>query len=440
MTTATKPEVDLSPEDMLAAQLGLSLDTNAKREAYASRILKKWQDLGWIDGEICEKANFPELKTPDQKRAMALILENQMRYQRFKDRMAPVITGPDGKQYVRGSSLQADVTTADEALPTIQVMPIIRRVYALLLQRDFSVIQPMAGPTSWVFFLDFIRQVDNTNILSVEYNQMLTAELGVPNKGKLSLNRVQINAVKQLLGLTWSLEAEEDAQALLGMNVESELMNAFTQEFARNLLARHLQTIWVAAGVAGSAGVAAIGQSLPAPWNAVNPTVIIPARGTTTFTDYKSQVYDSLVDADTNFQRANFLPSTGIIAGYGLAGFLRKCFTATATKNVDDGGLSSLGVTNYGNYEGRWDILGTNYLPDNAGFVYRKNPDPLYAGHVYAPYVPLMATPRIYAGFSTSTGAYTNTDEYTRNLRERSADICVKPYAFMPISAASLAL
>jgi hypothetical protein len=42
-------------------------------------------------------------------------------------------------------------------------------------------------------------------------------------------------------------------------------------------------------------------------------------------------------------------------------------------------------------------------------------------------YVPLQVTPAIYGDYSTSTGNYQNLDAYTRNIRERSAQICTKP-------------
>lgn len=429
----------LTATDQLQAALGLGLDTSEKRELYLETIRTKWEKKGWLNSEHMDKLNFPKLKTRYHENQMALILENQARFQRMNQHMNPVITGPDGKLYVRSQSggLRADTTTADEALPTVQVMPIIRRVYARVMEMNFSVVQPMAGPTSYVFFLDFLREIDSTNLLSLEYNQLLTPELGVPNKGKMRLQRSQITALKQLLALTWSLESQEDAQAILGINVETELMAAFTQEFTRNIVARHLQSILLASNATG-AGTIGTGSSLPGPWSAANPLTTIPARGALTISDYKSQVYNSLIDADTEFYKRNFIPSNAIICGFGLAGFLRKLFTATGAIPEDDSGSATVGVSNYGTYESRWQILGTMFLPDNLGFVYRADPDPLYAGHVYAPYVPLMAMPRVYADFDTSTGAYQNKDAYTRNLRERSANIVTKPYAFLPITAATL--
>lgn len=423
----------------LEAFTALSAEDQVKFQS--ELVYRKWARTGWLDledipkdvkiktpkryaeiEEFHEQEQFPKL-TAEQKRKMAMILENQNQFQ--MDRKLPVVNNE--------VHLVQDTTTSDEALPTRFALPIVRRVYSMLMQRDFSVIQPLPGPSAWIFWLDFIRESDSTNILSVEYNWNLTAELGVPAKGKLSLNRTQLQVVKQLMGTAFSLEAQEDARAQLGLDIESELINAFTDEFARNLMARHLQNITrTALGLQFGTNV---GTGLVQPWLGPNPQVVIATRASLSLsiTDYKQYIYNALIDADVNFQRANRRPSNAIIAGYGMAGFLSKLNTATSTVAPSDNNLSSIGVTNYGNYAGRWKIWGTDFLPDNVAFLYLANPPQMWAGHIYAPYVPLQVMPAVYADYDTSTGAYTNKDAWTRNIRERSADFVTKSYAFQPI-------
>ena len=395
-------------------------------------ILEKWARSGWLNPDdapaeqkgyveaVHAEMGYPKL-TDSQKRKMALILENQQQFQRGKK-----VEVVDGKV-----SLVQDTATSDEALPTKFALPIVRRAYALLMQRDFSVIQPLPGPSAYVFWLDFLRESDSTNILSVEYNWMLTAELGVPPKGKLQLNRFQLQVVKQLMGTTFSLEAQEDARAQLGLDIENELISAFAEETARNLFGRHLKNI--TNNALGLTGVPAIGSQLVSPWAGPNPQVTIAARGSVSITDYKQVIYNALIDADTNFQRANRRPSDTIIAGYGMAAFLQKANTATQSQAPNQMNLASVGITDYGTYAGRWQIWGTDFMPDNVAFLYMRNPPPLWASHIYAPYVPLQVMPAIYGDYDTVTGNYQNKDAWTRNIRERSADIVTKPYGFMPV-------
>lgn len=422
----------LSADQRQAFETFQKIPESARARIQEQLILEKWAKTGWLNPEDAPEKSRGEIEefhgemgfsklTDRQKKQMAMILENQVQFQH--GRQIDVI---DGKV-----SLVQDTATSDEALPTKFALPIVRRAYALLMQRDFSVIQPLPGPSAYVFWLDFLRESDTTNVLSVEYNWMLTAELGVPPKGKLQLNRFQLQVVKQLMGTTFSLEAQEDARAQLGLDIENELISAFAEETARNLFGRHLKNI--VNNALGLTGVPAIGASLVSPWTGPNPQVTIAARGSTSIADYKQIIYNALIDADVNYQRANRRPTDTIIAGYGMAGFLQKMNTATQAQAPSQMNLASVGITDYGTYAGRWQIWGTDFLPDNVAFLYMRNPPPLWACHIYAPYVPLQVMPAIYGDYDTSTGNYQNKDAWTRNIRERSADIVTKPYGFMPV-------
>lgn len=435
MTATLLPVLPVADPKYKAAMTELgSIDTPTKTRLLQEILLEKWggklngkyhPQLDWL-GDPSVEAGFPKLQDDRAKGVIAMLLENQLGYQREHE---PRLVG--------NRVIMQDTTTADEALPTKYSLPIVRRVYALMIQNDWSVTQPLPGPTGYVFWLDFIREADTTNLLYTEPNAFVTSELGVPPKGKLALLRQTITVQKQLLGLTWSLEALEDARAQLGLDVENELLNEFGNEFARNLFGRHLAAI-NAAATGGSVPVGTDLPSTPYNWGAANTVTTIPTIGAHTLTDYKSIVYNSLLDADTRFQQANRVPSNGIICNYDLAGFLRKMFTATSASNVDDSMMSTVGLTNFGVYEGRWTIWGTEFLPTNTGFLYRKNPDQLHAAHVYAPYIPVQVMPPVYGDYDATTGNYQNKDAWTRNIRERSGQIITKPYGFIGITAANI--
>jgi len=178
----------------------------------------KIEYIDWLNSERVGRYDVPKLKTDQAKMAMAMILENQFRFQRSRE-----ATVNNGRVLIQ------DTADADLALPTKYSLPIVRRMYAKIIDQDFLVVQPLPGPTGYVFWLDFLREQDTTNILSVEYNAFLTAELGVPQKGKISLNRTTLTVIKQLMGMTWSLEAMEDARAQLGLDIEQELIGAFSE-------------------------------------------------------------------------------------------------------------------------------------------------------------------------------------------------------------------
>jgi hypothetical protein len=440
---------------MQRVALGMSLDTTEKRDAYKGYLVEKWGAAGWLNQEHAKsdqakrfheklsKVNCPELKGDYQIGEMALILDNQRFFQKDQEQYAVAeIRGERVKIYLEQAG--GETTTGSEALPTREVMPIVRRLYAIVLQNDISRVQTMSGPSSYVFWLDYLRAnayqngtlttlTPPTNFLSLEYNDLLTPELGVPAKVNLKLVRQIINAVKLMVGATWTTEAEEDAKALLNFSVESEMMAATGEEVVRDLFGRHLGTIFNAAQGNWNPSV---GSDLPGVWQGALTPIQMPNLsqiGSGTLVDYKQAIFASLVDGATQFNRANRRMPGKIIAGYSMAGFLQKLNTATAVGNPDPGDMSSVGITDYGSYAARWQIVGTEFLPDNVAIMYVPNPDPLRAGHVYAPYVPVQAGPKVYADYDPSTGNFQNVDAWTRTLRERSAEVVTKPYAFQLI-------
>jgi len=413
---AVDPQVALEQMRNVQLQQELLVKKWSHRPTLNTRT-GKVEYIDWLGQESEQRFNAIPLRSERSRQAMAMVLENQLRFQHSKEATVS-----------NGRVLLQDTADADLALPTKYSLPIVRRIYALVIEADFQVVQPLPGPTGYVFWLDFLRENDSTNILSVEYNNFLTAELGVPNKGKISLNRTTLTVVKQLMGMSWSLEAMEDARAQLGLDIEQELIGAFSEEFVRNLFGRHIQDIYI-----NSTSGTGTGANLVNPWAGPNTLTTIAAQGSNTVTDYKALVYGQVIDADVLFQKANRYPSDGIIAGYGLAGFLQKLNTATQSQAPTDQNMASLGITDYGTYAGRWRIWGTDFIKDDVGFLYKRNPSQLQAAYVYAPYVPIQVMPAIYGDYNTSGGAYQNVDAYTRNIRERSAQICTKPYGFMPI-------
>lgn len=410
----------LTAEDSAALAVARRLDTPEKVEAQAKALLADWEP--WI-GDKSLEMGFPKLETRHQKLQMAILLENQFRFQRSREQ----------RVIRRGNRevIAADVTTGDEALPTTFALAMVRRAYAFDHIADWQTTQALTGPTGFVFYVDFLRESDNTNLLSSEYTYAKTLESAVPKKAKIKIARDLVTADKQLLATVYSLEAEEDAMNQLGLDIANEMVGTFSTEFVRNRFAEHLQVIYQAA----LTGVAS-GSSLPAPWsNAGQPAIVIPNIGTDTTVEWGRKMYNSLEDGNGTFQKLNRRRFNGIVCGIDVATRLNKAVQVVDIAGTDQKTFDNdLGVNSYGNFAGRYHIWATDLLPANVGFAYVRNPDPLRASAVYAPYVPIQVMQAVYGGYDPVTGNYQNTDEYTRNIRERSAFKVTRPYGFLPIT------
>lgn len=438
----------LSAEDRQAVAVSLQLDEYEKRQVYDELILEKWSKVAikdkdgkvvgnfdWL-GEDAESLGFPKLMSERSKLICAHMLENQNRFQRSKQ--LKVVNG-----FVeRPRSIMADTGTADEALPTNFAMAMVRRTYALMQAEDWAATQPLPGPSGYVWFLDFLREQTGgnalgndtgaVNMMSADPSHWVTAEGTPPQKSKLSLQRTLVQANKLLEAASWTLEASEDAMAQLGLNVEQEMIAACTEDLVRSRFYQHLNEI-LAAAKSGTA----TGTNLAGVWAGTNPTITIPqasGAGNGSLEDWAKAIYNSLVDADVAFMRRNRRTANSIVCGLTMGGVLQKAVTAVAQGSASSPAFSNdVGLTDYGNFSGRFHIQATDLLPDNQGILYVSGADTLRQGYIYAPYVPIQAMPAVYGGYDPATGNYRNTDEYTRNLRERSASVVTRPYAFIPL-------
>src|SRR5260370_11781332 len=107
-----------------------------------------------------------------------------------------------------------------------------------------------------------------------------------------------------------------------------------------------------------------IGDARPTRWLGPNTQHTLSNGGPTDPNQKKANYYAGLIDADTDFVKANRYPSDGILCGYGLAGLLQKLETATQAQSPTDQNLASLGITDYGTFAARWRVGGTDFFPD----------------------------------------------------------------------------
>jgi hypothetical protein len=206
------------------------------------------------------------------------------------------------------------------------------------------------------------------------------------------------------------------------------MVSTFSVEFVRNRFAAHLNQILTAALAGGASGT-----NLPGLWTNPNATVTSPNQGAFSLSDWKQAIYNSLQDGQGTFIKVNRQPADGIVCGVDMAVRLQKANQAVDVTGMAPNMESDLGINSFGHFAGRFHVWATDLLPGNQGFLYKRNPDPLRAAAVYAPYVPVQVMPAVYGGFQTADGRYTNTDEYTRNIRERSAFKVTRPYGFVPL-------
>ena len=385
-----------------------------RQKAHIAKVVKRWEWYlsGQIPAEIKKKLGIKEDLKPIPAKdwpMMAMMFENTTEANR-----------PPATMYEA-------LTKADVALPAKWFLPVIRDVFAALIMNRICGVQPMppeSGGTMAVFFKHTYREDDPGNdVVNADSDYSVAAENAVPKRLYFQITKQSVEATKRMLMATWSTEVEEDARGALGIDVEQELITDMSQEILRELEQVVIGEMWAGAALAN------------VHWHRT-----YPIGATYSYTDHYQTLFHTLVDADQEVYDAQHRRADYIICGSTVAAYLDKAkiWNSTPSEKASPSDMSS-GVEERGNISNRWTVFTTPYLGTNDALMGLWPSSSIDAGYIWAPYIPLMPMPKIYAeelpwDDATLPGALLGVDKWTRYVRTRNAKLLVQPRKFVRVS------
>lgn len=376
------------------------------RRAYLDALVAKWE---WFLGKGTRRN--PMTPIPEHLwEPMAILFENQ--------------------SIISSGAMRMEATqTTDVTLPVKYALPIVRQVYPQLILSKIASIQPMplsSGGVMQVFYQDFEREdvTPNTSLTVPDSDYSLKGENEVPNRVKMVISRETVEAEKDILGATWSTEVQEDARGALNIDVEGELVTNCAQEILRELEERCLNEILTGAG----GGNVNWSQTIPAGYLA---------------REWYETLNHACLDAETLVYNNRFRNTDWIIGGRTFVTTLQKAAVfKPAERMIPPGPRGLTGVEYVGRMGVFWDVYVTPYITTTRAIMGCYPRSVIDTGYVFAPYIPLMPMPLVYAEFlgpadSTLPGAYINVDKWSRNVRTRNAKMMVvaNMYSTLTITA-----
>ena len=388
--------------DIILAENEAWSDWVEERRRFVEALVDKWQWL--LEGT--KKQKLPPIEQKHWE-PMAILFENQYMYT---------------KRYLSEATRQSDVQ-----LPLTYSLPIIRRVYPNLVAMKCASVQPMpmsSGGTMNVFYQDFLREdAGNSSLTVPDSDYAYNVENAVPKRIKMQIIKQSVTAEKKILMASWSQEVEEDAMGALNIDVESELVTQAALEIQREIdqivLAEML--LWASAGN-------------------INWAWTIPAL--TSAHDHYQTLGHACVDMEDLIYGQRYRRGDYIIGGRRLVRFLRKMQEFKPEPRNQPFDPFKVGVELVGRIEGFWDVYLTAHINQDRGIMGVYPTSQTDSGYIFAPYIPLMAMPKVYAEAlpyddATLPGALINTDKWTRNVRTRFAKKFAVPQLFSTISIAA---
>lgn len=213
----------------------------------------------------------------------------------------------------------------------------------------------------------------NTTV-EVLYNyNMDLSTVGVPQVD-LDLKSVSIEAFPRKIRARWLLDAAFELQKTKGIDAESELVVALSSEIKHEIDGEMLNDIYKLAGLTGYS------------WSAKNQGYDSYDAWKVTFIDILTEMSNDIFKA-TKRVGANF-----IVAGVNVCNVIESLgaqyFTPAPLSQGQINGPHFVGTL-----QGKYRVYKNPFFGDNNFLLGYKGSSYLDAGYVYAPYLPLYATP-----------------------------------------------
>ena len=282
----------------------------------------------------------------------------------------------------QGGVLNEDTTTSKIATFTTAMLPAIRRIFANLIAMDFVSVQPMAGPTGILYWMDFkyvtthaadgITAGDRVDLRQGAETYDDSGEKGTIRELEAGLSSKTIETETKKVATRWTQEAEQDFSSQWKLNLESEMIpelgNSIVREVNRKLLA------------AMENGVQ----------NNVNWSKTVPATDTTS-TDkmsYYQTLWHSIQLANSKIVAAKYQPATYLIMNADTYYYLERLNNFKADPNVGESGST---FTRYvGTLSGLYKVYVDPWFTANKIMLGYKGATWKDAVAYYCPYIPLF--------------------------------------------------
>jgi hypothetical protein len=220
----------------------------------------------------------------------------------------------------------------------------------------------------------------------------------------IKIESLAVTAVSRKLKAKWSPELAQDLNAYHSLDAEVELTQILSEQIALELDREVLNDLLTQANGASLFWSRAPGKFLNKLTGAevARSSSLRPGpQFTGTVRDWYETLIETIIDAGNIIHRKTLRGSANfIVIGPDVATILESSVMYKPSYSIDGQGQASalsIGAEKIGNLSNRFTVYKDPYFPRNKILVGYKGGSYLETGYVYAPYVPLIVTPTIFA-------------------------------------------
>lgn len=142
-------------------------------------------------------------------------------------------------------TLKEDTMSTDVTTFTTSLLPGIRRMFYSLYAMDLVSVQPLTGPTGYIWYLQKLFSdayapegivAETTELQDARtQNYATSSEKGTIRKIQIALKKQLIETGIRKLGIEWTMESQQDFKSQWKVDVQSELTPEMVDEMAREI-------------------------------------------------------------------------------------------------------------------------------------------------------------------------------------------------------------
>ena len=220
----------------------------------------------------------------------------------------------------------------------------------------------------------------------------------------IKIESISVTAVTRKLRARWSPELAQDLNAYHSMDAEVELTQILSEQIALELDREILNDLLTQANGANLYWSRAPGKFVNKETGtqiAVSTSLASPSF-TGTVREWYETLTETIIDAANTIHRKTLRGSANfIVVGPDVATILESSVLYKPVYSLDGDGQTgnpmTIGAEKVGNLSNRFTVYKDPYFPRSKILVGYKGGSYLETGYVYAPYVPLIVTPTIFA-------------------------------------------
>lgn len=332
--------------------------------------------------------NMDGSANPNKKKVMETVLENTRQDLMRRNPLMETATA--------GATASGNVATLNKV-----ILPVLRRVMPTVIANEIIGVQPMTGPVAQIHTLR-VRYADNAAGVAAGAEALSPFEIakaysgnGLTNAQRVGAastaalegragNRLSIQILKETveaktrrLSARWTFEAQQDAQAQQGIDIEAEIMAALAQEITAEIDQEILNSLIMLPGTA------------TATYDQGN------VSGTATFVGDEHAALSVLINRQANLiaQRTRRGAANWIVVSPTALTILQSA-TTSAFARTTEGVFEAPTNTKYvGTLNNSLRVYVNQYAQDDTPvLVGYKGQGEIDAAAYYCPYVPLTSS------------------------------------------------